>query len=129
MNRQEIEAKVNSQIYLQCKSRGYTTPVDVLMGIGVLSKENHLKWCNGKVPYLEMVCNGSLNSLSFIMKCMRSYAAKNDLKPSITFYKQYGSKPVKKLRFSKSNNPQIEQAYATHYVMKKVKEEKNTSEN
>ena len=48
-----------------------------------------------------------------MMKEVRSYAAKNGLKPSVSNYKHKG----KTLRFSKTGNPKIEEAYATHYVI------------
>ena len=56
------------------------------------------------------------------MKQLRFYAKKSNLKPSFCYYKRWGvkkkdgHKPVIPLRFSKSRNPEIEKAYATHYV-------------
>ena len=58
------------------------------------------------------------------MSQIRKYAKKSDLKPSFCYYKQWGTKkkngqvrkPVIPLRFSKSGNPDIERAYATHFV-------------
>ena len=56
------------------------------------------------------------------MKQIRAYAKKSNLKPSFCYYKRWGvkkkhgHKPVIPLRFSKSGNPEIEKAYATHYV-------------
>lgn len=61
--------------------------------------------------------------------------AKAGYKPSFCYYKQWGTKkktgqgykPVRQLRFSKSGNPEIGKAYATHYVdgqiIEKLKEE------
>ena len=103
-------------MYRQCKSRGFAAPVDVLMDIGVLDKKKYDDWRHGRVPYLEAVCTVNLHKLSEIMKVVRAYAAANDLKPSFTDYRQVGSKD-RKLRFSKSGNPAIEKAYATHYVV------------
>lgn len=56
------------------------------------------------------------------MKQIRSYAKKTNLKPSFCYYKRWGvkkkqgHKAVIPLCFSKSGNPEIEKAYATHYV-------------
>ena len=56
------------------------------------------------------------------MKQIGIYAKKMSLKPSFCYYKRWGvkkkhrHKPVIPLRFSKSGNPEIEKAYATHYV-------------
>jgi hypothetical protein len=57
------------------------------------------------VDCLERVRKVNLSKLSFIMLEIRSYASKNNLKASWTFYKQWGLKNLphaKKLRFSKS---------------------------
>lgn len=122
MNDKELIGKVHASVYRQCKSRGYAAPVDVLIDVGVLTKEKYEDWRFGRVPYLEMVCNINLRKLSFIMGQIRSYAAKNRYKPSYTYYKQWGVKKKQgarktvPLRFSKSGNPEIERAYATHYV-------------
>lgn len=100
--------------------------MDVLIDVGVLTKDKYEDWRFGRVPYLEKVCNINLHKLSFIMGQIKSYAIKNGYKPSFTYYKQWGVKKkhgVKKtvpLRFSKSGNPEIERAYATHYVDEKA---------
>ena len=124
MNGRDLAAKVRSAMYQQCQKRGYATPVDVLMDIGVLKKSDYENWRNGRIPYLERVCNTNLSKLSTIRHEMRVYARKAGLKPSFCFYKQWGikkkggqgQKPVIPLRFSKSGNAEIEQQYATHFI-------------
>ena len=137
MNNQELTAKVHSAMYVQCRKRGYAAPVDVLMDLGVLPKQKYEDWRFGKVDYLERVCNVNLHKLSTIMHEMRVYAKKVGLKPSFCYYKRWGvkkkggqgHKPVIPLRFSKSGAPEIERAYATHFVdsrqIAKLKEQKN----
>jgi len=88
----------------------------------------HLRKCRyqGRISYLEQACTCSLKLLSFIMKQMRIYAKKSGLKPSFCYYKQWGAKKkngqghrtVIPLAFSKSRKPEIERAYATHFVDK-----------
>lgn len=120
----QLIGAIHSSMYHQCQRRGYATPVDVLMEIGVLPKKQYEAWRNGKVPYLEGVCTVNLHKLSFIMKQMRLCAQKQGWKPSFCYYKQWGlqkkngqgHKPVVKLRFSKSGDPEIERSYATHFV-------------
>ena len=76
------------------------------------------------------------------MKQIRFYPKKSNLKPLFCYYKRWsvkirhGHKSVIPLRFSKSGNPEIENAYATHYVdlgrteqLKKEKMEKAAVEN
>ncbi len=129
MNNNEIIGKVHNSMYQQLQKTGVAIPVQVLLDLGFLSKEDYEKWRFGKVDYLERGCRGNLSSLSFIMGQIRSYAAKNNLKASRAFYKQWGDKKfphTKQLRFSKSGKEDIEKAYVTHYIdTAKVSELKN----
>lgn len=73
------------------------------------------------VSTLERVCTMNLRKLSVVMHEIRVYAQKNQLKPSICYYKQWGRKKKKgtkviPLRFSKSGDPNIEKWYTTHFV-------------
>ena len=111
--------RVHDSMYRQCQSRGYASPVGVLLDIGVLDKKRYEDWRHGRVPYLEAACTVNLHELSEIMKVVRDYASRNGLKPSFTDYRQAGAKS-RVLRFSKSGNPAIEMAYATHYVVVNV---------
>lgn len=139
MNDKELIGKVHSSMYQQLKRKRYVTAVDVLMDLEILSKANYELWRNGKVSYLERVCNINLKKLSTILHEMRVYAKKNNLKPSYCVYKRWavkkkngqGEKPVIKLRFSKSGSEDIEKWYATHFVdmkkIEKMKEEKQVN--
>lgn len=120
MNNGEIIEKVNNSMYQQIQSRGFATPVQVLMDIGVLSEKDHERWRTGQIDYLERVCIINLHKLSFIMKQVRAYAKRANLKPSWTFYKVWGrkGKSTIKLRFSKYGREEVERQYATHYVAK-----------
>ena len=108
--------KVHDAMYRQIQSRGYAAPVDVLMDLGVLDKSRYDDWRAGRIPYLEAVCNANLHKLSEMMKEVRSFASQNGWKESVSSYKHKD----RTLRFSKTGNPKIEEAYATHYV-KEVK--------
>ena len=122
INNGEIIGKVHNSMYQQIKKSGVASPVQVLMDVGVLSSADLERWRFGKVDYLERVCKVNLSKLSFIMKEVRAYARKNDLKPSFTLYKQWGCKgktPTIKLRFSKHGVESVEKNYATHYISSK----------
>ena len=122
MNNSEIIGKVHNSMYQQIKKNGMAVPVQVIIDLGYLSQADYDRWRFGKgVDYLERVCKVNLHKLSFIMKQVRAYAKKNDLKPSFTYYKQWGRKGKKpiKLRFSKYGNEDVEKGYATHYVSAK----------
>ena len=85
MNNGELAGKVHSAVYHQCRSRGFAAPVDVLMDVGYLSRQDYENWRYGRVDYLERVCKANLSKLSLVMREMRSYAAKAGLKPSFCY--------------------------------------------
>ena len=118
INQNELVKAVSSSMYHQMKDKGYATAVDTLMDMHILSKQDYESWRNGRVPYLEKVCNINLKKLDSVLKEMKRYADRNGLKPSFTCYKQWGikNKPTIKLRFSKTGNEYMEKLYATHYV-------------
>ena len=127
MNNGEIIGKVHDSMYHQVLKDGMAAPVQVLMDLGVLSLVDYERWRFGEVDYLERVCKVNLHKLAFIMKEVRAYARKNDLKGSWTFYKQWGrkgKKPAVKLRFSKYGDENVEINYATHYISQKHMAEK-----
>ena len=64
MNNQELTKKVHDAVANQISQRGYTAPVDVLMEIGILTKQKYEEWRNGRVDYLERVCTSNLSKLS-----------------------------------------------------------------
>lgn len=116
MNNEELRKKVHAAMYEAIRDKGVAAPVDILMAIGVLRREDYENWRRGRVPYLEKVCQCNLSKLSSIMREMRMFAQKNKLKPSWTAYNQWGQKKKIRLRFSKSGNEQIEKNYATSFV-------------
>lgn len=117
MNNIELTKKVHQAVASQCQTRGYATVVDVLMDIGILSKQNYTNWRNGKVAYLEQVCNVNLSKLALVLIEIRVRARQSNLTPSLTSYNRWGKKggPIT-LRFSKSGQQSIENQYATHFL-------------
>ena len=91
-------------------------PVDVLVGMDLLRPEHLDNWRRGRVPYLERVINCNLTRLSRLLRILRFHAHDLNLKPSGTVYKRYGKGPKQRLRFSKTGDPGLEAAYATHFV-------------
>ena len=123
MNDKELTAKVHSAMYKLAKEKGLAAPVEVLTEIGILSKADYERWREGKIDYLERVCKINLGKLTKIIKEIRAYANKHNLKPSWTFYRKWGKKTkvggqgkgiAVKLRFPKSGDENIERQYATH---------------
>lgn len=125
MNNIELKQKVYSAVYNTLKEKIYLSPVEMLIKMGVLSEKDYENWRFGHVPYLEKVCKTNLSKLSMMMKVLRAYARDNHLKPSRTVYNQWGIKGKKApLRFSKSGDSGIEEAYATHFVVNTKRDNK-----
>lgn len=124
MNRVELKGKLHAVMGQLLVEKNYISPLDVLLRMGIVSAKECEDWRFGRVPYLEKVCRMNLSALSYLMSEIQAYARGAGLKASPTVYLKWGGKGEKlPLRFSKSGNPKVEAAYATHYVRKKeVKE-------
>lgn len=118
MNKKVIQA-AESILY----EKQWVSFVDVLIKIGTLSLTHLEDWRKGRIPYLEKVIQGNLSKISFAMKCFRAWANRKGLKSSQTVYLRKTKGPKTILRFSKSGHPQIEKAYATHFLAMHPKEE------
>jgi hypothetical protein len=92
------------------------TPVDVLIGMGLLTREHLEDWRRGRVPYLERVISCNLTRLGRLLRILRFHAHDLNLKPSWTAYMRWGKGPKQRLRFTKTGDPKVEEAYATHFV-------------
>jgi hypothetical protein len=97
-------------------SGNVVTPVDVLIGMGLLTREQLEDWRRGRMPYLERIINCNLARLGRLLRILRFHAHDLNLKPSWTAYMRWGKGPKQRLRFSKSGDPKVEEAYATHFV-------------
>ena len=92
------------------------TPVDVLVGMDLLTRKQLEDWRLGRTPYLERVINCNLVRLARVLRILRFHAHDLNLKPSLTVYVRSGSGPKQRLRFTKTGDPRLEEAYATHFV-------------
>src|SRR5215467_7525696 len=84
--------------------------------VAPLRPEHLADWRRGRVAYLEHVVNCNLSRLSRLLRILRFHAHDLNLKPSLTVYKRHGKGPRQHLRFSKTGDPNLEAAYATHLI-------------
>jgi len=96
-------------------------PVDVLVEMQLLKREHLEDWRFGRAPYLEPVINCNLSRLSALLRVLRFHAHELNLKPLFTVYNRWGKGPKHRLRFSKTGDPNLENAYATHLVSPDIK--------
>jgi len=99
-------------------------PVDVLIEMGNLSKNNHDAWQQGKIPYLERVFEGSLSKANRILRIIGFHVHDLNMGPKITHYHQRGKGKKRALQFSKSGDNNIEEAYSRHYLWNQSPEKK-----
>ncbi len=90
-------------------------PVEVLVGMGLLTPEHLEDWRRGRVPYLARVITCNLTRLSRLLRILRFHAHDLNLVPSGTVYTRWGKGPKQRLRFTKTGDPKLEEAYATHF--------------
>jgi hypothetical protein len=81
------------------------------------------EWRRGRVEYLERVTFANLGKISTAMRSFRRWAQARGLKPSETAYLAR-TRDRRPLRFSKSGDAGIEQAYRTHWVSPELSEKK-----
>jgi len=91
----------------------FVSPVEVFLEMNLLPAADLDRWKRGQIPVLESVIRCNLTKAGHILRLLRFHAHDLNLKPSITVYQHRGHH----LRFSRSGEPMIEEAYATHLVV------------
>jgi hypothetical protein len=98
------------------KAGKVVTPIDVLVGMDLLTRDDVEDWRRGRVAYLERVIRCNLTRLSRLLRILRFHVHNLNLVPSATVYMRHGKGPKQRLRFTKSGDAKLEAAYATHFV-------------
>jgi hypothetical protein len=92
------------------------TPIEVLVGMGLLARDRVDEWRCGRIPYLERVVDCNLTRLSRLLRVLRFHMHGLKLIPSPSVYMPHGKVPKQRLRFTKTGDTGLEKAYATHFV-------------
>ena len=98
------------------KTNKVVTPVEVLLRLQRITKQQHEDSRFGRIPYLS-ACVSAISPSSASSSGFSTSPASLGLKPSQTVYHKWGrgGKHII-LRFSKSGAPALEAAYSRHYV-------------
>ena len=98
------------------REKGFVAPLELFIRMDLLSPESVENWRRGRIAHLERAMHCNLAKASRVLRILRMHAHDLDLKPSLTKYKRWskGSRPL--LRFSKTGDRNIEDAYARHFV-------------
>jgi len=99
------------------KTNTMVAPIDVLLHMQRITKQQVDDWRFGRIAYLERVTLGNLGKMNRILRILDQYCRARGLTPSPSVYRKWG-KGGKRivLRFSKSGDPNLEAAYSRHYV-------------
>ncbi len=101
------------------KTESVVAPVDVLLRMQRITKQQVEDWRFKRIAYLERVTIGGLGKMYRILRILELHARSLNLKPSQTVYRKWG-KGRKRivLQFSKSGDRNLEKAYSRHYLAK-----------
>jgi hypothetical protein len=101
------------------RKKGYIGFVDVLIQMGKLTRDDYEAWRFNKVQCLEEVISVNLSKVNHMLRTLHRNCRNGNLWPSRTLYVSWGKGPKRPLRFSKSGDPSIEEAYSTHFLRPK----------
>jgi uncharacterized protein len=124
MNRDELKTSVRRSVSAVLRRQGVVSAVEVLMDMGKLSRTSYQDWRMGCVPFLERVVGANLGKVQVILRELAATCRQLGLKESFTDYRKWGKGGKPPLRFSKSGDPNVEKAYATHFVSRRAGEAK-----
>ena len=96
--------------------QNFVTPIGVLISMGLLEKSDIEDWRKGRIAFLEQAVKCNLAKASRILRILRFHAHDLNLKPSLTVYLRKTAGGKIPLRFSKTGEKNIEEAYAIHFV-------------
>lgn len=91
-------------------------PVEVLVRMDLLTPTDLEAWRFGRVAYLERIIRSNLARLGRLLRILRLHAHDLNLVPSPTTYVRWGPGPRTPLRFTKTGERSVEEAYARHFV-------------
>ena len=115
-DRADLVRQMQEASAILLEEKGYVSFVDVLMRMGRLTKADHDAWRSGRTSCLESVITVNLTKINHLLRSFQQHARTGGLRPSKTAYVTWGKGQKRQLRFSKSGAPNIEEAYATHFL-------------
>jgi hypothetical protein len=95
-------------------------PLDVLLRLEIIEKEQVDAWRRGGVPYLERAITSGLSRVGRVLRLVREHCLALELQPTRGKYLRTGKGGRRQLRFSKRGDEESELGYATHFVRPKT---------
>ena len=115
MGKATLRTRVERTAEAVLTEQDYVAPIDVLRGLGWLAAPRVDEWRQGRLPCLERGVQASLGKVSTAMGHFKRWATARGLVASETAYVAR-TRDRRQLQFSVSGDPDIEQAYRTHWV-------------
>ena len=99
----------------------FVTPIEVFVHMKLLSREGIEDWRRGRVLYLEKVIQCNLAKASRILRLLRFHTHDLNFSPSQSVYRRKVRGRRIPLRFSKTGDPNLEEAYSRHFISPELK--------
>src|SRR5581483_6583582 len=115
-DRQEINTRVMKAAEHALARKGFVSTIDILLGLNFISQTGLHEWKIGKFAFFESLIQGNPRRVEYALECFQRWVTHKKLTISMSVYRSVGTVNKKELRFSKTGNPKIEEAYRTHYV-------------
>src|SRR5260221_11685331 len=97
---------------IRALNQKHVSPVDVLIGMGMLHQIHFEQWQRGQVPNLESSIQCGVRKLDDTMKLFLTWATGRGLKPHPSSYKMQGrGGETRQLQVSASGDPEIERVF------------------
>lgn len=119
LSRSDLIDQMNEASTEILREKGYICIVDVLIRMGKLTEEDYRAWRAMRIPYLESVIKVNLAKVNYMLRAMQQNAKRGGLLAGKTVYMSWEKSSKKLLRFSKFGDPNIEDAYSTHFYKPK----------
>ena len=91
-------------------------PIDVLIGMQLLSRSDLEEWRRGRVPYLEKVIDCNLTRLSRLLRILQFHVHDLNLVASDATYIRPDREQERHLRFTKTGDAKLERTYSMHFT-------------
>jgi hypothetical protein len=107
--------------------RGYVSPIDILVGLGMVYSGHVDPWRRGTIDYLLRNLQGTPEKVRKALSVLREWALAKGLQPSETAYVRATREGTVNLIFQPDGDPDEERIFRTHYVSPSLGETKQAA--
>src|SRR5664280_1192001 len=115
----KLERRVTSAMEAALQHDKFVSPLEVLVGIGWLSRSSIEAWKHARVACLEQASAVPTEKLALVLEVLDRHATRQGLIPVESLYVA-ASRDRSQLHFSSGGNGSLERAYRTHWFSPEV---------